>query len=116
MRLQPGSMPSRFRRDCRFRRRRRFGAKPARSCSRCTVSTAAAGQMKVALSLAHHDAPPHITVLIDPCCLDCRCGSPGLEPVPPRPYERAETNPDNVALENRVVILGRVRSTKSSSL
>ena len=69
------------------------------------------GQTKVALSLAHHDAPPHITVLIDPYCLDCRCGSPGLEPVPPRPYERAETNPDNVALENRVVILDSFDNT-----
>ena len=63
------------------------------------------GKTKVTLSPVHPDATLHLTVSIDHCCLDCRCGSPGLEPVQPRSYERAETNPDNVALENRVVIL-----------
>ena len=48
---------------------------------------------------------------IDRCYLDCRCGSAGLEPVQPRSYERAETDPDHVALENRVVILDSFDNT-----
>jgi hypothetical protein len=68
-------------------------------------------QTKIALSPVHPDATLHLTVSIDRCCSDRRYGSPGLEPVQPRSYERAETNPDNVALENRVVILDSLENT-----